>query len=279
MCDLGEWVGLDGYSADQWQAFGTMLTALVAVVAAVFAWLQVRHARKLRDEQAQPNVVVDFEAYRSILMNLVVKNTGLTVAYDVRLTFDPPLVSTLDANREQKLAESLFITRGIPTMPPGRTWTALFERGPDRYKRDDLPRSYSVTVAYRDSRGREYVVPYRLDLDIFFGIRNVGVRDVHDVAEALRSIKSTVDRWTDLRHGLAVVTRDGDAIDARDRAEMEALRGQDPDSVTTWDEISLASDWRQAQFLGEDQGPPKVASESIVRRFKERRRRRGSGDL
>ena len=91
----------------------------------------------------------------------------------------------------------MFITKGIPTMPPGRVWTALFERGPDRYSDKDLPRSYDAVVTFKDRQGREYDLRYRLDLDIFFGIRNLGRYDIHHAAEALREIRTTLARWTD----------------------------------------------------------------------------------
>ncbi|GAA1622633.1 hypothetical protein GCM10009744_07400 [Kribbella alba] len=288
MGDLGEWVGLGGYTPEQWQAVGTMATAFIALAAAVFAWQQVRHARKLREEQAQPYVVVDFESSRNILINLVVRNTGLTVAHDVKLTFDPPLISTFDDTRKPTLAESLFIVKGIPTMPPGRTWAALYERGPDRYARDDLPRAYDVTVTYRDSQGRKYSLPYRLDLDIFFGIRNVGLQDIHDVSQDLRKIRETVARWTEGLHGLSVFTRDGEAKDKRQREEMDEInrrlatnRREDGSVISEWTELQMSSDWVENKVAvdHETQLPP---NESITRRFRKRghprsrpRRRRG----
>ena len=280
MGDLGEWVGLGGYTPEQWQAVGTMATAFIALAAAVFAWQQVRHARKLREEQAQPYVVVDFEASRNIMMNLVIRNTGLTVAHDVKITFDPPLVSTFDATRKPTFAESLFLIKGIPTMPPGRTWTALFERGPDRFERKDLPRAYDVTVTYRDSHGRKYSLPYRLDLDIFFGIRNLGVQDIHDVSQDLRKIRETVARWTEGFNGLRVFTRDGAAKDARDREQMDEVnqrletnRRADGSVISEWVEQQMGSNWNETH-LSIDQVPLPTASESVSRRFKIRRRAR-----
>jgi hypothetical protein len=280
MGDLGDWVGLGGYTPEQWQAVGTMLTAFIALAAAVFAWQQVRHARKLREEQAQPYVVVDFETSRNILMNLVIRNTGLTVAHDVKLTFDPPLVSTFDDTRKPPFAESLFMVNGIPTMPPGRTWTALFERGPDRFEREDLPRAYNVTVTYRDSHGRKYSLPYRLDLDIFFGIRNVGIHDIHDVSQDLRKIRETMMRWTEGLNGLKVFTRDGNAKDRRQAEEFEEMqerletnRRADGSVISEWLEEQMESNVSETH-LSIEQTPVPKASESASRRFKNRRRDR-----
>jgi hypothetical protein len=200
----------------------------------------------------------------------------------VKLTFDPPLVSTFDDddNRKPTLAETQFMTKGIPTMPPGRTWTALFERGPDRKDRDDLPRAYDVTVTFRDSQNRKYSLPYRLDLDIFFGIRNLGIYDMHDAAEALREIKKTVGEWTDGHHGLAVFARDGDAKDERSREQMrkhremfERNRREDGSIISEWVEQQMGSEWNEHQVRVEAL-PRSESRESIAARFRSRRRAR-----
>lgn len=281
MGDLAEWLGVGGYTPGQWEAFGTMVTAGVAIVAGIFAGVQVRQAKKLREEQAQPYVVVDFEAQANILIALIVRNTGLTVAYDVKLTFDPPLESTLD--RDPPISETKFITEGIPTMPPGRTWSALLDRGPDRYANTDLPRTYDVTVTFLDSHDRTYSLPYRLDLDIFFGIRNLRRYDIHEAAEALREMRKTLERWTDGSRGLAVFTRDGDAKDARLAEERRTMlemvqrnRREDGSIVSEWVEQQMNSEFDESQIAMEPL-PAIEARESIPARFKRRRRARGKG--
>jgi hypothetical protein len=192
MNDFAEWVGLSGYTPEQWSAFGTMLTAVVAIAAAVFAWQQVRHARQIRDEQAQPNVIIDFEeSASSIHLDLVIKNIGQTVAYDVRVVFNPPIATTEIGDRFP-LGEASLITKGIPTMPPGRTWRAMFDNMPQRFERKDLPRTYDVQITYRDSRGKEYSLPYRLDLGIYYDIWKLTRYGTHDIAKSMREINRTL---------------------------------------------------------------------------------------
>ena|SRR6266540_1335421 len=87
--DLPEWSPAD------WAAAGTVATAIVALVAAWVGFRQVREARTLREEQAQPFIVVDFEpsrAWRNAI-NLVIENTGKTLAKNVKVTFEPSLES------------------------------------------------------------------------------------------------------------------------------------------------------------------------------------------
>ena len=45
------------WTPNDWSALGTIITAAVAIVAGFVAWRQLREARRLRLEQAQPYVV------------------------------------------------------------------------------------------------------------------------------------------------------------------------------------------------------------------------------
>lgn len=157
------------YSPDAWSAIAAAATLVVAVVAAGFAWRQVREAQKTREEQAQPFVVVDLDRTEAsrIHMDLVIVNTGTTLAKDVRVAFDPPLRSTLtERNQQYDLADAAIISHGIPTMPPGREFRMLFESMPGLFE-SDLPRTYGAVVSFRDSRGRPYQLDYRLDQRLF----------------------------------------------------------------------------------------------------------------
>ena len=48
--------------AEDWSAIGTCVTVVVATVAGLIAFFQVREARRLREEQAQPYVVAYLDA-------------------------------------------------------------------------------------------------------------------------------------------------------------------------------------------------------------------------
>jgi hypothetical protein len=146
---------------------GIALFALVsAIAAATFAYRQLELARTLREEKARPFVVVDLEPAAGPghpFTELVIRNIGETLARDVKITFEPPLETTLDDQRYD-LASSPMMKNGIPSMPPGREYRALFEHMPDRYAREDLPRRYTVTVASSGRRGPEEPLTQILDL-------------------------------------------------------------------------------------------------------------------
>jgi hypothetical protein len=142
-------------------------TFVVALVAAGFALLQVNAARRLREEQTRPFVVVDFDA-RSIIVDLVIENVGPTLAQNVHLAFDPPLVSSLKSN---DLSKNPALVYGFPTLVPGKKIRILFDRYPDRLT-SGLPMTFNVEVSYagptgkarRKTRRKTYSEPYVLDL-------------------------------------------------------------------------------------------------------------------
>ena len=216
------------WTAAGWAAAAAWLTVVVAAVAALFARRQVLEARQTREDQAQPFVIVDFEASAasSIHLELVIRNTGTTLAKNVTFTFDPPLASTLsDSDPEFRLADSAIVTQGIPTLPPQREYRMLFERLPDRFK-SALPRSYRATVRFDDARDRPHTLDYRLDLDIFFGVLEFVIYGEHDSAKALREIEKHLRKWTRPGGGVRVWTRDEDAYLHRQNESQRAEHDQ-----------------------------------------------------
>jgi hypothetical protein len=65
-------------------AWAACATVAVYVVLGIFAWIQVLQARRLREEQARPFVIVDFEP--GFLIYLTVENIGRTMAREIVCT-------------------------------------------------------------------------------------------------------------------------------------------------------------------------------------------------
>jgi hypothetical protein len=97
-------------------ALAAWATVLIYIVIGLFAWRQVRKARKLREEQARPFVIVDFEP--GFLVYLTVENLGRTMARDVRIQFGKPLETTLERPRE--IDETPLFREAIPALPRAR---------------------------------------------------------------------------------------------------------------------------------------------------------------
>lgn len=200
-------------TADQWSAVGSVATALVGLVALVFVPIQLSQARELREEQAQPYVVVDLmlSDVSNRHINLVVENIGRTLARNVRLTFDPPLNSS-KLKDELDLSRTALMRHGIPTLPPGKRVQALFDEVDGRAKAQ-LPMEYKVKVDFRDSRNRsDHALEYILDLTHIYGLANIREYGVHDAAKALTKVATEVERWTAHFNGIRVYVQ-SEAVD------------------------------------------------------------------
>src|SRR5271166_428445 len=95
------------FGPEVWSALGTWFTAAVAIATVLVAGRyakqqvekaqdQVDEARRTRELQAQPNVVLYSEPNPSVwqILEVVVKNFGTTPAYDIKISITPQLQAT-----------------------------------------------------------------------------------------------------------------------------------------------------------------------------------------
>jgi hypothetical protein len=207
-------------------AWAAWATVLIYIVIGLFAWRQVHEARKLREEQARPFVIVDFEP--DWLVYLTVENLGRTMARDVTIHFDKPLTSSLQGRRE--LDESPLFREPIPALPPGKKIRVLFDQFNDRTEAK-LPLVYDVEVRYRGpTRGTKWKDTYRLDLGMYVGSA-LPPKGIPELVTEVESIRKEIEKWkgSNLR-GLLVHTldqRQRDKLDRR-RVHVRILRQQGP---------------------------------------------------
>lgn len=189
---MGSWVDFGDVPA--WVgAVANVGTLAVAGIAAKIALGQLGEARQLREAQAQPFVVVDFEPTKGVghpFMDLVVKNVGQTMARDVRFKFSPELKSTMyeHSTSPSKLAELAIIKDGIPSLPPGREYRILFDQMPDRFASQSMPRRYEVEISFSDYRGEpQEALIQVLDLNAYYSALMVSEHGTHHIAKTLRA--------------------------------------------------------------------------------------------
>jgi hypothetical protein len=215
-----------GRDAQAWTALAAWTTVGIYVFLGAFALIQVLQARKLREEQARPFVVVDIEL--GIVLFLTVENLGRTMARDVVIRFDKPLDSTLSAPRD--FDESpIFRGETISILPPGKQIRVLFDRAPDRLE-SDLPRSYEVEVRYRGPFGQKYEPDtYRLDLGTYLGSQ-LPRKGLPDLVGEVENIRKELAKWRPGTSGLLVQTVDKRRQDRREwrHQHMRTLRREGP---------------------------------------------------
>jgi hypothetical protein len=199
-------------------AAATCAQAALLLVAAAVAITQVREARRLREEQAQPYVVVSLETDPSspIILHLVIKNIGRTAARNVVVDFDPPLISSLDREDASRISEWTVLKDGILTLAPGQSMSTLIDSLLNRYAGGDTthyPGKVQATVNYMGDHGRRRVYSYVYDLDfnVYFGAHYVGRKSFDDLVNSVDRIRKTVEDWT-VEGGVRVYAKDFDKL-------------------------------------------------------------------
>lgn len=200
-----------GMSADAWTAIGTMGTLVVLAITLLFVRRQVAEATALRRNQSRPMVVVSIDVEQRSVSMLTVENVGVTPAYNVTVASTPGLQSTL------KDFESIrMLNEPIPMLPPGRKFRATWEVGWNVFEADyPHPLTYDTVVTYSDNDGFEYgPEKYLLDFRVFEG-QAVGLRGLHEIAEAVDRLVTEHKRWTKSGRGIRVFSIDEKVDDRR----------------------------------------------------------------
>ncbi len=126
----------------------------------------VLEMREQRDAENAPYVVAFLDGQGPIngMLYLVIKNTGKTVAKNVKVIFDPPLQTKFP-----DFLNKVLPPNGIPSIPPGyeiKTTLDIFTT----YKKSG-PMAFDVTVIYSGGIIQKLREDnYHLDLEIFRGI-------------------------------------------------------------------------------------------------------------
>ncbi|MFI4977725.1 MAG: hypothetical protein ACHQC8_03470 [Solirubrobacterales bacterium] len=181
-------------SASGWTALAGVGALALALGAALVAGWQLKEARTLRIERAQPYVAIFAEpsAAASWVFDLVIKNFGRTPATDVRVKIEPRLTR---AGSNNGVGEVVELPDVIPILVPGQEWRTLWDTQIAR-KDSALPSSHSASVRFSDAHGkRKYSFDFGLDWDSAARRDVVDVHGLHDAAKALRGIDATLKAW------------------------------------------------------------------------------------
>ena len=187
-------------------AFMAAIAAVVAAVAAIAA-LYYNHKssraadraagaaeeqsniqRQLRIDAAQPYVWVDVrpDEVTSVILNLVIGNSGPTTATNVRVTIDPPLRAIDQLHDRAQTAQDL-LADGIDSLPPGRTLQWPLGQGFNILA--DMGRQvHTVTIEAEGPFGRLPPQTYPLDLSDWRGVTHRPAGSLHQVAKAIEKL-------------------------------------------------------------------------------------------
>ena len=207
-----------GLTAGAWATIAAWLTLAVLTGTAVIALRQLRDARRLSEAESRPWVVVDLDLDKHPhMIHIYFENFGKTVARNVRLSFEPPLQSTLGDRRID------FLDHTFPTLPPNKRIDTFFDSAVAVMAPGaTLPRRYEVTVTYEDRNGKAYSDRYVLDIEAFRNRHFVGVKDLNDLVKAVESLATLLGRVVS-RDAMNVTTQ---TVEERREEEQEWLQSR-----------------------------------------------------
>lgn len=123
-------------------AIATAVQAGAVLGALGYAARQVQEARRAREDQTRPYVVVDLDlARRFQFPYLVIANVGRSEAVNVQFEFDQPIESAMYDT--PNLGGMAAFRDGIPVLVPGREIATLFDHMPARANKG-LPMLYGT---------------------------------------------------------------------------------------------------------------------------------------
>lgn len=174
-------------------ATSTAVTAMILGLTAAYASRQVAEARRLREAQVRPFVMLAFEIDDYPLIVLRIRNTGSVIARNVRMSFEPPLRTSEVLKTKTSLHDLPLFREGIPSLPPGRGLPVML----DSYfeiDKGNLPRTYRVHVTYegevfrRKGQRATYEDDFVLDLRVFEEVVRLEGTPTKQIVDALKGI-------------------------------------------------------------------------------------------
>jgi hypothetical protein len=190
-------------SGETWVAIAAALIALgalfyswrstrAAVRAADAAEKQTKIQEQLRIDAAQPYVWADLriDDTSGTLVNLVVGNSGPTVAEKVRVNIDPALPSVGSLGERAKAAQRL-VADGIESLPPGRVLMWPLGTAPELMNAK-IPQAYKLTVTARGPFGPVPTLTYIVDMANWHGSLDRPSGNLHRVALAVNELTKVI---------------------------------------------------------------------------------------
>jgi hypothetical protein len=186
--DAGTWVAIAAVIISLVALYFSRKSTVAAERAATAAEEQTKLQRQLRIEAAQPYVWADVrpDEDAGTLLNLVVGNSGPTVARNVRVRIDPPM-PTIDQLRERVEAAHAQLAEGIGSLGPGSTRSWPLGQGFNLIP-ESGPETHTLTVTAEGPFDTVSTLTYTVDLADFRGTLDRPKGNLHQLTRAVREL-------------------------------------------------------------------------------------------
>lgn len=184
--------------------FGTLFGTLATAIATFALWRVTRvlavETKRMADASAQPQVVANVvpNQWSTIHLDINVENTGNATAFDIEITFDPPL-----ENGEARQSDLPIPFQRISLLKPGQQMTSyLSDVG------DYLDKNFNVQITWklRPNADHREILSYWLNMSDYKGVSYLGSRDPSvQIADQIKKLR---DDWKRVANGSKKVRSD-----------------------------------------------------------------------
>jgi hypothetical protein len=162
-----------------------ILSSLGTLVVACGILYQGRQARKARDDQDRPQIIVDADYTGRFTTNIVVRNIGHGMAKNITLEFSAPLECT---NNGQDITELPYFKHGINFMAPQTDLPAVwdsYQNVVQNLRAKGLTQGITITSKYEDRNGEAYETEWTINPLLLEGSGYSEYKGYEDQVQAL----------------------------------------------------------------------------------------------
>ena len=161
-----------------------VLSSFATLVVALGILYQGRQARKARDDQFRPQIIVDADYTGRFTTNIVVRNIGGGAAKDITFDFSAPLESTSGWD----ITELPYFQNGINFMAPQTDLAAVwdsYQNVVQTLRKRGLMEGITITSRYKDLQGESYETAWTINPLLLEGSGYSEYKGYEDEVQAL----------------------------------------------------------------------------------------------
>ena len=167
----------------------SLLVAIVTGVYVVLSWRLLQESKKMRILQNQPRVSITFEpeGHQINLIDLVIKNTGLGPASDLRFR----LQSDSEMIEGMPLSEVGLIKNGLSYLGPQQEFRFLLAILYAATK-EQMEQPVIITVQYNDTFNTQYSNTFTIDFSVLIGMPGLPKTAIYELVDATKDVKREI---------------------------------------------------------------------------------------
>jgi hypothetical protein len=170
-----------------------LLSSLATFVVAAGFLYQGREARKARDDEDRPQIIVDADYTGRFTTNVVVRNIGHGIAKNITFDFSAPLQSTSGYD----ITELPYFKNGINFMAPQTNLPAVwdsYQNVVQNLREKGLTEGITIVSKYEDRQGERYETSWTINPLLLEGSGYSEYKGYEDEVQALEDQARAMER-------------------------------------------------------------------------------------